>query len=63
MAVDRGGRIGKRLPDEQISEQSQIELDIYRAIPEHARFESVMKALINVLERVVQEGFDGEEDA
>lgn len=57
MAVDRGGRIGKRVPKEKLSEQKQIEMDIYRAIPQHASRESVIKALLSVLDKVAKELF------
>lgn len=58
MAIDRGGRRDKRVPEDQISSQrSKIEADLLQAIPEHVNREVVIKALVNVLDQVVEEAF------
>ncbi len=62
MAVDRGGRREKRVPEDNISsQQRQIEADLYRAIPEHASRDVVIKALVNVLDQVVHDAFADED--
>lgn len=64
MTVDRGGRRQKRVPEEiKNSQQSQIEADLLQAIPEHVNRELVIKALVNVLDQVVQETFAVEKES